>query len=226
MYYRKEYKYVIPCEMAYSLESHLEGIFERTSFSASGEYSVRSLYLDSVNNTDYYSKLDGLEHRKKYRIRIYNGDSSFCRFEKKEKTGELQHKAGIRIKASEARACCSGDYEFLLDYADGSGFAESAYAELISGIYRPRVLIEYKRLAYVYPAGDIRITIDSDIRSCETDLDLFSSDVGYVPEMSGYVVLEVKFSGILPDIVTECISAYGMEQESYSKYCYGRNLVI
>ena len=39
---------------------------------ADGDYHIRSLYFDDINNTALFEKQAGILTRKKYRIRIYN----------------------------------------------------------------------------------------------------------------------------------------------------------
>ena len=38
---------------------------------------VRSLYFDSLEDSDYYDKLDGVMNRKKIRLRIYEAGSDY-----------------------------------------------------------------------------------------------------------------------------------------------------
>ena len=54
-----------------------------------GFYSISSLYFDDMYQTAYQEKLDGVETRKKYRIRIYNNSDSVISLECKYKTGSI-----------------------------------------------------------------------------------------------------------------------------------------
>ena len=52
---------------------------DKNSYNEDNTYQIRSLYFDDPQNTAYYEKLDGVEYRKKYRIRIYNKYDNFIR---------------------------------------------------------------------------------------------------------------------------------------------------
>lgn len=48
-------------------------------------YLVKSLCFDNYNDKALREKLDGLNDREKFRIRLYNNDTSFIRLDKKKK---------------------------------------------------------------------------------------------------------------------------------------------
>lgn len=54
-----------------------------------------------------------------------------------------------------------GHYEVLLEYSDP--FATECYGVLKTNCYIPKVIVEYKRMAFVFKENDTRITFDSNI---------------------------------------------------------------
>ena len=50
-----------------------------------GTYSVRTLYFDDIRSTAMGDTLSGAPVREKYCLRMYNGDPSLLRLEKKTK---------------------------------------------------------------------------------------------------------------------------------------------
>lgn len=70
---------------------------------ARNEYHIRSLYFDDCFNSAMSDKLDGVMHRHKYRIRIYNFSDKIIRLERKSKRGDLHQQAFPA--PSQARAC-------------------------------------------------------------------------------------------------------------------------
>ena len=76
------------------------------------------------------------------------------------------------------------------------------------------------KLSLVVPcyneAGNVRVTLDCDIRTGVYSTDLFSPEP-LVPagELN---VLEVKFDRFLPDIIRYLISPVSKVRESFSKY--------
>ena len=70
---RHELKFFIN-EMQYHLLSNaLDHVLHRDpNGDENNEYHIRSLYFDTVYDNALYDKLDGVQNRDKYRIRIYN----------------------------------------------------------------------------------------------------------------------------------------------------------
>ena len=93
---------------------------------------------------------------------------------------------------------------------------------MAQGQYRPVVQVAYDRLAYRYPMYDTRITLDSNVRASESNMDLFSSEIRYTPVMRENVVLEVKYSGKMMGFLSAMLSQFHLTQGTYSKYCAGR----
>lgn len=48
-------------------------------------YRVKSLYFDNFNDKALIEKINGVNEREKFRLRLYNNDMSFIRLEKKAK---------------------------------------------------------------------------------------------------------------------------------------------
>ena len=72
---RHELKFFIS-EMQYQvLSRQLDRVLWRDpNGDENNEYHIRSLYFDTIFDDAYYDKLDGVQNRNKYRIRIYMQD--------------------------------------------------------------------------------------------------------------------------------------------------------
>lgn len=221
---RKEIKYVIPLGKALAVRDQLDRLLQRDSHCINGPYLVRSLYFDSVNNVDFAEKLAGVMDRKKVRLRIYDGDASLCKLEIKQKTDDRQQKLSLIVSESDARELSRGNIKVLRHYFDSSEIGLKAYSIMAQGQYRPVAQIEYDRLAYKYPMYDTRVTLDMNVRSSESNMDLFSSDICYTPVMRENVVLEVKYSGKLMGFLSAMFAQFHLTQGTYSKYCAGRQI--
>ena len=221
---RKEIKYIVPLAKAILIKNSLNSLLIRDSNCIEGTYSVRSLYFDSVNNIDFTEKIAGVSHRKKIRIRIYDGDSSLCKLEIKEKHDDRQYKQSIEICAADVKALTHGNYSVLTKYFHNTVFGLKMYSIMEQGLYRPVVLVEYDRLAYRYPMYETRITIDSNIRATESNMDIFASEINYNPVLYENVVLEIKYSEKLMGFVSEVLAQFHLTQGTYSKYCSGRGI--
>ena len=52
-------------------------------------YFIRSLYFDTINNKAFYEKMEGIEERKKYRLRIYDTKDKNVKFEIKKRINKI-----------------------------------------------------------------------------------------------------------------------------------------
>lgn len=221
---RKEIKYIVPLKKAIVIKSRLDNLLPRDEYCSDNAYSVRSLYFESINNIDFEEKLAGIDIRKKIRARIYNGDPSVCKLELKQKNGDWQQKSSFIISESDVRALSLGNYSVLKSNFQNVETSRKIYSIMTQGWYKPVVQIEYDRFAYRYPMYDTRITLDMNIRSSETNMDIFASKIHYIPVMRENVVLEIKYSGKLMGFISSMLSQFDLTQSSYSKYCFGRRI--
>lgn len=222
--FRKEIKYILPLHKALAVEQMLDSLLQKDSYSKGGSYAVRSLYFDSVNNMDFAEKTAGTQIRKKIRLRIYNGESSVCKLELKQKNDDCQCKESVLITQTDAEAIRYGSFGVLKSYFGSFRAAERIYSIMEMGRYRPVVLVEYDRTAYQYPMYDTRITLDRKIRSTESNLDLFSQNPNYLPIEYENVIFEIKYSGRLMGFISDALAQFGLTQNTYSKYCMGRRI--
>lgn len=221
---RSENKYLLSYPAALDLQSKLDRLLARDAHSGPGGYLVRSLYFDSVNNIDFAAKLAGVERRKKIRLRVYSPDSPVCKLELKEKHGDLQHKRSLLLTRAEGQRLIRGELSVLTPHFSGSESAALLYQVMALGAYRPAALIEYDRIAYVYPRYDTRITFDLRVRSGEARFGLFAPHPCRTPILDGQVILEVKYDRVLMGFLSDVLRPYGLTRTSVSKYCIGRKI--
>lgn len=130
---------------------------DKNSVNLDNTYFIRSLYFDDINSTAYYEKIDGVLYRKKYRIRIYNNDSSFIRLERKWKHNNMTSKDQLKI----SKENCINLLTNQFDNIDKELLNNSLMKEFITDIkvfgLKPSVIVDYKRLAYTYPLSLIHI---------------------------------------------------------------------
>lgn len=214
--FRHEIKHFISASDYYTLRSRLSQVLKRDSFSGQdGTYKVTSLYFDNVYNKALFEKVDGVNGREKFRIRLYNGDPSFIKLEKKSKRNGLCRKKSERITEEEVRLISRGDIEWMKKSERPllcEFYAKMRYIQL-----RPKVIVSYKREAFVYTFGNVRITLDSDIRSGLSNTDLF--DESRIDFLTGRdIVLEVKFDEYLPQTVQHIVAIEDRRAAACSKY--------
>lgn len=112
--YRHEYKIHINLGDYYTIRSRVKQIMKLDEYAReNGCYSIRSLYFDNLNDTALFEKISGVNHRKKFRIRFYNGDTSYICLEKKVKNNGLTSKLKTRITKDECLKIIDGDIDWI-----------------------------------------------------------------------------------------------------------------
>lgn len=222
MKYRHEIKYIISANDAEILKQRLSLIMslDENSNSNDNTYLIRSLYFDDINSTSYYEKLDGVLYRKKYRIRIYNGDDTFIRLECKYKHNNMTSKEQAKLTKEQYENLVNGKEFESSNELINRFILEMKYKNLL-----PSVIVDYKRVAYTYPLSTVRITFDSNIRSGRYNYNLFDNNATYLDVIeNNLVVLEVKYNEVLPahiKVVLETIPSY---RQAVSKFALCRSV--
>lgn len=218
--FRHEYKYLINYQEMLLLRKQLNELLVPDR--SSDGYLVRSLYFDSVDDTDYYDKLGGEYLRKKIRLRIYDINTNKVKLEIKQKADYHQLKESLIITKKDALELINGNYQILLSYDEE--LAKRIYTIMQTGCYRPKVIIEYQRIAYI-TSTTTRITFDFNIKKSDNINDFFETDPNYLRVTSlPNVVLEVKFDRFLEPYISNILNKYIVNNQSFSKYTSGRNI--
>jgi len=215
--YRNELKYLINSHQKITMAKKLSNICQRDAFSdADGGYHISSLYFDDYNQNALVDKLIGIRDRKKFRIRVYNSRSDVIKLERKIKRNTVTQKSHLQISKEDYDSLVSGDAGFLQHKDDP--VARDFYLYYQTMNLRPKVVVEYRREAFVYKYGDVRITFDHFLKAGIFQKDLFSN--GYmIPAIPQHqIILEVKFTGYLPDVIRNLIQVNSLQWQAFSKY--------
>lgn len=219
---RTEKKYSIsPCQRS-TLLYRLEPIMQLDQHSGLDGYMVRSLYFDSIYDNDYFDKVSGLEMRKKVRLRIYAPEQQTVKLELKQKQGSAQKKISLSISRDLAEEMIRGQYSGLLEL--GSDTAMTFYQILETGLYRPKCIIEYNRIAFAEESNDIRITVDSNIGMSPFCERFFDTEVSYIP-VRKEPVLEVKYNRFLLSNIKQVLDFADSTELAISKYAMSRQVL-
>lgn len=182
-----------------------------------GRYHIRSLYFDTPGDKALVEKMEGLPLKEKFRFRFYNHNHGFIRLEKKIKHYNKTAKLNVRLDKESVQDILRGNSLFLKD-ADQPLLREF-YLKLRTERLEPKTIVDYMREAYHYPAGNVRVTIDSDIRTSVSSLDLFDAALPNAKAMdSGICVLEVKYDGFLPEFIQDIVQLNKCTSAAFSKY--------
>ena len=217
---RHELKYYINSADYAQLRARLRTVAKPDANSReNGVYKVRSLYFDNYNDKAVVEKLSGLSRREKFRLRYYNDDASFIRLEKKSKANRLCYKESTLITAEQCRALLERKYD-CLKMPDKPLLME-LYAKINYQNLRPRNIVIYHREAYVYMAGNVRITFDSNIKTSNSVTGFLDPNLVAIPA-AGMTIMEIKYDGFLPDIIRDILQLGWHNQTEFSKYVVAR----
>ena len=216
MQYRHEIKHEINRMDILVLRQRLAAVMRPDPHAVNGMYEIRSLYFDNADDKALREKVNGAAVREKYRIRIYNRQDSVIHLERKFKNGNLGYKDSAALTLNETRAILRGDTDWMGKSSD----------EVILGFYtrirnqglRPKVLVDYIREPFIFPAGNVRVTLDHDIRTALSCTDLLDPDCVTIPAKESPAVLEVKWDNYLPEIIRDIVQIGSRQGFAYSKY--------
>lgn len=220
--YRHEYKHYISIPDFITLSGKAGYIAAPDEHMKNGSYFVRSLYFDNLQDKALREKLNGNCDREKFRIRFYDMDESFIRLEKKSKRSGLCLKRSAPITREKTEQLINGDYSFLAEENDP--LLCELYAKMSGELLRPRLTVDYDRKAYVFPAGNVRVTFDCNIRSDENIAAFFDPAPAAfpVPSACSAVIMEVKYDEFLPQFIADILQLEGRQAGVFSKYASGR----
>ncbi len=217
--FRYEQKYLLNRYQYDEIRRILEAMTERDVHAReNGEYMIRSLYFDDMYRSAYNEKMDGVYRRKKYRVRIYNCSDNAINLECKYKEGAYINKESFLLTKEEYDGLLKGDAGFLLK--KDSPLAGELYVDIRTKLLKPCVIVDYEREPYVFDAGTVRITFDKNLRACNAADDIFSKDIpSYQVFRQDELILEIKFTGYLPERIRQIFKVRNFTQVSASKFC-------
>ena len=218
---RHEYKHCIHAAEGQVLSSRLRKLLRHDlNADSHGIYRVSSLYFDTPEDRALRQKIDGVNHREKFRIRYYNGDLTFIRLEKKIKTGSLCGKLSAPLTKEETKNILFGDIDFLLQKENP--LLLELYSKMKGQLLRPRTIVTYDREAFLYEPGNVRVTIDRNLRTGFRSLDFLNPDFYHADVSESLRVLEVKYDAFLPELIQMAVEVPNRQSSPYSKYAVCR----
>ena len=224
--YRNEWKYSLTNQELSLLKSRISEVMELDPHTPiKGRYVIHSLYFDDYKDTSVYTTDSGLSKRFKWRIRYYDEDLNYIVLERKEKINSRCHKKSCRLTLDEYEKIVSGNITDLV-YDTDKKLIKELTRDVMLYNYKPKVIVDYERIAYVEEITNVRITFDMKISSSyELEHFLDGKYTSFYINQAGVNVLEVKFDEILPSYIRKIVESYGFKQTSFSKYYYGRKII-
>ncbi len=209
---RYEVKFLLSPEEFAEIKDEL---FDKISLDEYGDTTIQSLYYDTPSNLLIRRSIEKPLFKEKLRLRSYGlaKEDSKLYLEIKRKYEHVVYKRRISLTQNEANG-----------YIDGSIKPNSQIAKEISTFrkqykgLKPNMLIIYDRQAYKDESGDLRITLDRNIRYRTDNLDLTYglNGTNIIPE--GYILMEIKVPGTYPLWLARLLTEHRIFKTSFSKY--------
>lgn len=220
MKFRHEWKHEINRADLMVLRMRLSNLMERDKNAVNGKYEIRSLYFDNGMDKVLREKLDGLKYREKFRIRYYNGDTGHIKLEKKTKVNDLSNKVSATLTKEQAQSIVDGNIEWML-YSEKPLIRE-LYTKMKNQGLCPKTIVDYTREPFIYGPGNVRVTLDYNLRTGLGATDFLNPNCITIPAGDAPAILEVKWDEFLPDIVRDAVQLPGRRRSAFSKYAQCR----
>lgn len=214
--YRHEWKHMINHADKIAIHQRLRAVAQVDANAADGRYLIRSLYFDNISDKALREKLDGVNRREKFRIRYYNGNTDQIHLEKKSKWNGLGTKDRALLTADEAQRIVDGDLSWMI--GSDRPLVQELYVKMNSQGLRPKTIVDYTREPFVYAPGNVRVTLDYNIRTGLLCTDFLNPDCITIPAGAGETILEVKWDEYLPSVIRDAVQLGSRQLSAFSKY--------
>ena len=216
MKFRHEYKHQINLADIYGLRARLSAVAKHDPHAnEDGTYFIKSLYFDNYMDKALREKQDGVNKREKFSIRYYETDTSFIKLEKKSKINGLCNKISCPITAEECQKIIEGDFEFLLH--SEHELMRELYSKMKYQLLRPKCIVAYTRECFVYPPGNVRVTLDMNICGSNNVKEFLNPELKFL-QLYHNSILEVKWDEYLPGIIRDIVQVKSRRSAAFSKY--------
>ncbi len=227
--YRHEYKYLISAGQLEILRSRANAIMQKdvhvqTEGKYAGYYNVRSVYFDDMDRTAYYENENGVDPREKFRIRIYNHSRDRIELQLKKKRSRKCLKEGCLLTRQQCDTLLSGGC--LPDDPTYPPVLQKLLFQIKTRRMHPVAIVEYDRIPYVFPMGNVRVGLDMNVRASAQCERFFEEELLLCPVFpTGEHILEIKWDELIPDFIIQSLMTEQLQWSSFSKFYYSCRLL-
>lgn len=226
--FRNEYKYLVSAGQIAMLKARAGAVLfpdphVPKSGNRAGMYNIRSVYFDDREDVCYLENENGTDPREKFRIRIYNHSDQRITLELKRKQQGKCLKFSCPLTRQQCDTLLAGTP--LPDDPGYPPLLQKLLLQMKTRGLQPVVIVEYDRIPYVFPAGNVRVTLDTNIMSSDQCQGFFEDRLSLRPVLPlGQHILEVKWDELLPDFLYRSLMLDCLQWSSFSKYYICRKL--
>ena len=216
MQLRHELKHEISMSDMIAIRQRMRAIAKSDPHAIDGKYFIRSLYFDTPEDRALIEKQSGISQRQKFRIRYYSYDTAVINLEKKLKSGGLGCKISAGLDVKQAEKIVNGDTSWMMD--SDNELIRELYSLMVSDRLGPKTIVDYTREPFIYGPGNVRVTLDYNIRTGLHLTDFLNTECVTVSASFGTCIMEVKWDDYLPDIIRDAVRLPHSRTGSFSKY--------
>jgi hypothetical protein len=227
---RYEFKYLVPSEQYQALHSAMMPFLRRDGFASlqeTGMYTVRSIYFDTPGFEMYHTKIEGIAHRMKVRLRGYNignDDSTvFMEIKRKYEGPILKNRSSAPFGVVKALFKPGAHFDEYIPLIKNPDNARRFFYQIHSKNLRPVVNVIYEREPFLGKhldlENDFRVTFDLHLRSVSyPEVENLYQEAGACYAYPGFFILEIKFNHYCPTWVKPIMEDFQLRKEPASKY--------
>lgn len=211
---RREQKYLLDEKQAAAVKEAMAQYMEPDRYAVS---AIRNIYYDTPDYRLIRRSLEKPEYKEKLRLRSYGDatENSKVFLEMKKKYQGVVYKRRIALANRQAMEYMANPDIQLADTQIGR---ELDYFKRFYGDLFPALYLSYDRNSWRSRDGQLRITLDWNIRYRMENVDLTLPNSGTLLLEPGTYLMEVKVPGAMPLWLVKLLSENQIRQTSFSKY--------
>lgn len=210
---RVEEKYLLTAEQYKKLFDNINDYIEKEKYF---EATICNIYFDNDEDELIYTSIDKTTYKHKLRLRSYGipkiDDDVFLEIKSKFKKVVMKRRIKIKLK----------DFKYYLKTKKYCGNDQiMKEIDYLFNLYdlKPSYFIAYDRKSYREKNNEnLRITIDTNLRSRKEKLSLELGDKGNLYFNEEKYIMEIKTLGAMPLWLVKSLSDFGIYPVSFSKF--------
>ena len=132
----------------------------------------------------------------------------------------LCSKVSETITTDEIEALLNGNIDWMNN--GDRPLVYELYIKMKSQGLKPKTIVDYTREPFTFPAGNVRVTIDYNIRTGIDCNDFLNPECITIPAGEAPIILEVKWDEFIPDIIKTAVNLESRRSSAFSKYAQCR----
>lgn len=214
--FRHEWKHEIAYIDYLAVRQRLLAVCNLDSHATDGKYKIRSLYFDNAVDKALLEKINGISRREKFRIRYYNDNTDRIQLEKKSKLSGLCNKISTPLSKEETELILDGQTDWMK--TSERALVRELYLKMTLEGLKPKTIVDYIREPFVYEPGNVRVTLDYDIRTGLHSIDFLNPNCLMIPAGDAGIIMEVKWDEYLPASIQSAVQLTNRHVTAFSKY--------